>query len=180
MRYAEITNGKITNIVEAESNPDGYIICPEGAQIGYIQSGQDWVPDPADAPPLPALSDYKDAAKRRINAFFDTACRYLFSDSSPFEMTSLHMKAEACIAAVAGTATASQTTSIQNEASETGQNPVTLATNFKAAYESIQEKNGTIIGIKRRTRNEIDGAADHDAVNAIISQTKTDFQNAVL
>lgn len=69
MRYAEVVNGTVVNVVlwdgESEYAGEALTLCPDGVSVGWTFDGTDWVAplEPVQDPDLTALAESRAIAR---------------------------------------------------------------------------------------------------------------------
>lgn len=51
MRAAVIEDGMVVNVIEVEGEDPGWVLCPDGVNIGWSHDGSNWTPPPEPVPP---------------------------------------------------------------------------------------------------------------------------------
>ena len=146
MKLAKLENQTVVNTILCETNLPGYVMCPDEVGIGWI-STDGGITFNAPVESEPPLENYKDDALSRVTSFEDEQLKDLLGKSLGHKTVAALIRFIAAEAYNAGTATAGQTAYIENEASQKGLNPATMASNAASNYASAQGLIGNLKGI---------------------------------
>lgn len=68
MKLAEITNGKVSNTIVADSVIDGYVECPDSVGIGFDYDGENFI-DNIPVTPTPKKTIYSKFSFKKLFTF---------------------------------------------------------------------------------------------------------------
>lgn len=176
-KLAKVISGTVENTIlvrntdsASDYGPD-YFECAPETGIGWktLDNGLTFIPPD---PPTPDLEEYRSTALDRIEAFEDEELKDILGKTLGHKTVATLIRFMAAAAYDAGTATAGQIARIENEATQRGINPATMAASAATNFNNAQGKMGNLDGILKMVGPLINNASS-------IAEIDQALQNAV-